>query len=239
MNRLIKVGVAALAMAAVVPSFAAELDSEEEEEGAIGWTPVAVGIASPVQLPWGHCRWDVFGLDLGILYYGAPKMYGLGIAGLGDYNTDDTKGLVVSGLMNWNAKDVYGMRVTLGANLAPDGIVYGSNIGAFGYRKEFWGLDIEFLGSFQEQMWGWQTCGLVNIATKQSYGLQSVIGVNIAETAYGCQIAGIFNMAKDLHGFQLGVVNFADECSWGLQIGIVNIIMSNQLKVLPIFNCYF
>jgi len=238
MKRLIKVGVAAFAMAAVVPSFAEELETEEEEEGAIGWTPVAFGIASPVQLPWGHCRWDVFGLDLGILYYGAPKMYGLGIAGLGDYNTDDTYGLVVSGLMNWNTTDVYGMRVTLGANIA-SGTVYGCDIGAFGYRKDFWGLDIEFLGSFQDEMWGWQTSGLVNIANKQSYGLQSAIGVNIAEVAYGCQIAGIFNMAQELHGFQIGVVNFVDNCEWGLQIGIVNIIMSNSLKVLPLVNCYF
>jgi len=238
MKRLIKVGIAAFAMAAVVPSFAEELETEEEE-GAIGWTPVAFGLASPVQVPWGHCRWDVFGLDLGILYYGAPKMYGLGIAGLGDYNSDDMMGLAVSGLMNWNAKNVYGARVTLGANLAPDGTVYGFDAGAFGYRKIFWGLDIEFLGSFQDEMWGWQTAGLVNIANKQTYGLQSAIGVNIANVAYGCQLAGIFNMAQELHGFQIGCVNFADNCEWGLQIGIVNIIMSNTLKVLPIVNMYF
>jgi len=237
MKRLIKVGIAAFAMAAVVPSFAEELETEEEE-GAIGWTPVAFGLASPVQLPWGHCRWDVFGLNLGILYFGAPKMYGLGIAGLGDYNNDTTKALVVSGLMNWSTKDVYGMRVTCGANIA-NGTVYGCDIGGFGYRKDFWGLDIEFLGTFQDEMWGWQTSGLVNIANKKSYGLQSAVGVNIAKVAYGCQLAAIFNMASELHGFQIGCVNFADDCQWGLQIGLVNIIMSNSLKVLPLVNMYF
>jgi len=236
MNRMVKVGFAALAMAVVVPSFAEEL--APEDEGAVGWTPVAVGLASPVQLPWGHCRWDVFGLNLGILYYGAPKMYGLGIAGLGDYNNDVTKGVTVSGLMNWTTKDVYGLRATLGANIS-NGTVWGADLGAFGYRKTMWGLDLEFLGSFQEEFWGWQTSGLVNISTKKTYGLQSAIGVNVAEVAYGCQIAGIFNMAQELHGFQLGVVNFAETCPWGLQIGIVNIIMDNTLKVLPLFNCYF
>lgn len=238
MNRLVKVGVAAFALAAVVPSFAEELETEEDE-GAIGWTPVAVALASPVQLPWGHCRWDVFGLDLGILYYGAPKMYGLGISTLGEYTCDEARGLEIAGLMNWNAKDVYGAQLTAGANLAPGATVYGLDIGGFGYRKGFWGLDIEFIGTFQDEMWGWQTSGLVNIANKQSYGLQSCVGVNIAKVAYGCQLAAIFNMATELHGFQLSCVNFADNCEWGLQLGLVNIIMSNTLKVLPLFNCYF
>ncbi len=42
------VGLAALALAAVTPAFAQEV---EEEEGPIGFTPVAIGLATPVQLP--------------------------------------------------------------------------------------------------------------------------------------------------------------------------------------------
>lgn len=237
MNRLIKVGIAAFALAAAVPAFAEE--SEEEESGAIGWTPVAFGLASPVQLPWGLAKWDVFGLDLNLFYSDAPLMYGLGIGGLGMTTRDTMAGLQVAGLFNYAMdEDVYGMRLTLGANIS-QGTVYGVEAGGFGYRKNFWGLDLEFLGSFQDELWGWQMSGLVNITKKQLYGFQGAIGVNIAEVAYGCQLAGIFNMANELHGCQIGIVNFAERCSWGFQIGIVNIIMDNQLKVLPIVNAYF
>jgi hypothetical protein len=52
-------------------------DVEEVEEGAVGWTPVAVSLASPVQLPWGHARWDVFGLDLGLFITDRPRYMAL------------------------------------------------------------------------------------------------------------------------------------------------------------------
>ena len=236
MNRLIKVGVAAVALAAVVPAFA---DAEEEEEsGAIGWTPIAFGIASPVQLPWGLARWDVFGLDLNLLYSDAPKMYGLGIGGLAMTTRDTMAGLQVAGLFNYAKENVYGARVTLGANVCREK-VYGFEAGAFGYRKEVWGLDVNFLGSFQDYMWGMQVSGLANITREQTYGWQTAIGVNIAKKAYGLQLAGIFNMAEELHGCQIAIVNYAQECPWGFQIGIINIIMDNSLKVLPILNAYF
>lgn len=237
MNRMFKVGIAALALAAVSPAFALD-NLEVEEEGAVGWTPVAFGLASPVQLPWGHANWDVFGLGLNALYTGEAKMYGLGIGGLGMYTADDMIGLGISGLMNLNAKDVVGLNVTLGANIC-QGTVYGMQAGAFGYGKDIWGLDVEFLGGMYDNFWGVQIGGLANIVKQQSYGWNVAIGVNIADVAYGWQLAGIFNMAQELHGCQLGVVNFADNCEWGFQIGIVNIIMSNKLKVLPIVNAYF
>ena len=61
MNRTIKIGFAALALAAVAPAFA---QNETNAEGPVGYTPVAIGLATPVQLPWGLNRWDVYGLDL-------------------------------------------------------------------------------------------------------------------------------------------------------------------------------
>ena len=72
MKNPVKFGLAALALAAVLPASAAEVEVEEDE-GAVGWTPIAFGLASPVQLPWGRAQWDVFGLDLNILYSDAPK----------------------------------------------------------------------------------------------------------------------------------------------------------------------
>ena len=43
MNKYIKIGFAAAALSAAVPAFA---DEEIEEEGAVGWTPFAIGLAA-------------------------------------------------------------------------------------------------------------------------------------------------------------------------------------------------
>lgn len=237
MKNMFKISLTAMALAAAFPAFAeAEV---EEEEGAVGWTPIAIGIASPVQLPWGMAKWDVFGLGLNALYTDAPKMYGLGIGGVAMTTRDTLKGLQLSALCNWNSVTAYGMRVTLGANIA-FGDMYGVDVGAFGYRDgDFWGWDTEFIGSYQQSVWGVQIGGLVNLTTEQSYGCTMAIGGNMAKTAYGCQLAGVFNFTDELHGAQIGMVNFARECPWGFQIGIVNIIMDNSIKVLPLINGYF
>ena len=146
MNRFMKIGCAALALAVAMPAFA-----DDVEEGAVGWTPIAVGLASPVQLPWGHARWDVFGLDVNVLYTGAPKIYGLGVGGLGVYNADDAAGIVASGICNWADKNVYGIRATAIANVC-QGNVYGIEAGFVGYRKEFWGLDAALLGALHKRL---------------------------------------------------------------------------------------
>lgn len=239
MNKTIKFGVAAVVLAAVTTSFANEEEQESEYDGAIGWTPVAISLFSPVQVPWGSAVWDVFGLDLGILYNDAPKMYGLDVCGVVSRVRNDLAGLQVSGLCNWNESEVYGIRATLGANLS-FATTYGADFGMFSYREsEFWGLDVEFIGSYQRDFWGAQFSGLVNFTDGQSYGWTTAIGGNIAVKAYGLQLAGVFNQTDELHGCQIGLINFARECPWGFQIGLVNIIMDNKVKVLPFVNCYF
>ena len=233
-----KFGMLAVALAAAVPVFAQQ--EAEEEEGAIGWTPVASGIASPVQVPWGMARWDVFGLDVNFFYSDAPKMYGLGVGGLAMRTREDLYGAQLAGCCNWNEKDVYGLRMTLGANVT-FGETRGLDMGGFAYRVgEMRGVDIEFVGCYQQSnFWGIQIGGLVNFTTEQTYGANFAIGGNIAKVAYGLELGGIFNFADELHGCQVGLVNFARECPWGFQIGLVNIILDNQVKVLPIVNAYF
>lgn len=236
-----KLGFAAFAVATSVCAFAKNADVnvvEEEDEGAIGWTPIAVGIASPVQLPWGSHKWDVFGLDLNVIWSDAPKMYGLGIGGIAMATRDDLMGLQISGLCNWASKDVCGMRATLGGNICY-GNTYGVEAGLFSYRDgEFWGWDTEFICAYQPKFWGLQISGLANVATEQSYGCSIAALCNWAPVDYGFDLA-IFNYTTELHGCQIGVVNYAKECPWGFQIGLVNIIMDNSWKVLPIVNCYF
>jgi len=235
MMKSMKFGIAALALLAVASVRAEETENEYE---AIGWTPVAVGLASPVQVPWGSHQWDVFGLNLGLFWSDAPKMYGLGLSGIAMATRNDLMGLQVAGLCNWATTDVYGMRATAGGNFCY-GNTYGAELGLFAYRTgEMWGLDLEVAGSYQPKFWGVQISGLANVCTEQSYGFALAALCNWMTVAYGCDIA-IFNYTTELHGCQIGVVNYARECPWGFQIGLVNIIMDNSWKVLPIINCYF
>jgi len=239
MTKMTKFGIAALALAAVAPVCAADVEAEETSEyEAIGWTPIAVGIASPVQLPWGRAVWDVFGLDLNILYSDAPKMYGLGIGGLAMACRDDMAGVQISAFCNWNTKDVYGLRATLGANCCW-GTEYGVDAGLFGYRTKMWGWDTEFLGSWQDEIHGLQIGGLANCSKVMSYGATIGIGGNWTPLAYGLQLGALLNWTTELHGCQIALVNYARECPWGFQIGLINIIMDNSLKVLPLVNGYF
>ena len=238
MNRMIKVGFAALALAAVTPSFAQEVEVEEDE-GVVGYTAVALGLATPVQLPWGLNRWDVFGIDLNLFYSDAPKMYGLDIGGLATTTRDTAIGMIVGGLANlsYNA-NVYGLRATLGLNYAEEH-VYGADLGMVGVREHIHGLDVEFLGSYQQRMGGLQVSGLANIAREETYGMNVAGLCNWTPVARGFQLAGIFNYTKELHGCQLALVNYTELCPSGFQVGLVNIIMQNSWKVLPIVNGYF
>jgi hypothetical protein len=240
MNKYVKIGFAVAAISSVVPAFAdaeAETEAVAEEEGVVGWTPVAVGLASPVQLPWGSHKWDVFGLNLGIIWSDAPKMYGLDVTGIASATREDLQGAKVSALCNWNDKDVYGLRATVGGNFCW-GTEYGVDAGLFAIRKVMWGVDVEFVGSYQDEFHGVQLAGLANVSKDLAYGCGIAIGCNWAPRMYGFDLA-LFNYTEELHGCQVGLVNFADYCPWGFQIGLVNIIMSNQWKVLPIVNGYF
>ena len=234
MNRLIKTAFAALAVAAVSPAFADGV----EDDGVVGWTPIAIGLATPVQLPWGIERWDVFGIDANLFYTDTPKMYGVGAGGLGMTTRDDLIGVGAGGLFNYAGRDVYGLRGTLGANICR-GTVYGLDIGSFSYHHEMRGLNAELLGGLYDELYGVQASLVVNFAREMSYGWTAALGANIAHKAYGCQTALVFNHANLLHGCQIALVNFADECEWGFQIGVINVIMSNTVKVLPIINGYF
>ena len=236
MNKFVKFGFAAVAITAAVHAYA-DAEIEAEEEGAIGWTPIAVGLASPVQLPWGCHKWDVYGLNLGIFWTDAPKMYGLDLTCIASATREDLCGTKLTALCNWNDKDVYGLRATLGGNFCW-GTEYGVDLGLFAIRGPMWGLDVEFAGSYQDEFHGVQLAGLANVSKELCYGCGIAIGCNWAPKMYGCDLA-LFNYTEELHGCQLGIVNYATECPWGFQIGLINIIMDNSWKVLPIVNGFF
>ena len=235
MNRMLKFGAAAMALATVAPVSAQETF---DEEGPVGYTCVAVGLATPVQLPWGLNRWDVFGIDLNLFYSDAPKMYGIDIGGLAELTRDQAMGLLVGGLANVAFEDVYGLRATIGLNYAKKGI-WGAEIGSAGIRDNLHGLDVELLGSYQRTVCGLQVSGLANYASEEMYGMNVAGLANITPAAYGLQLAILFNMAQELHGAQVGLVNYTADCPSGFQVGLINIILQNRLKVLPFVNGYF
>ena len=167
MKQSIKFGIIAFALAAVSSAYAADAETESEYE-AIGWTPVEIGLASPVQLPWGCHQWDIFGLGLNVIWNDAPKMYGLGIGGIAMATRNDMCGLQIGGLCNWATEDVYGLRLTIGGNIT-FGTTYGSDIGLFAYRDgDMWGFDAEFIGSYQKRFWGVQIGGLATAGIKRA-----------------------------------------------------------------------
>jgi hypothetical protein len=231
----LKLGFAAFAVAAAVCAHAQE---SEAEVSAVGWTPVAVGLASPVQLPWGAAKWDVYGLDFNLFYSDAPKMYGVDIAGLAAVTRCDLRGLQVSGLFNYGLANVYGARISFGLNMCPN-TVYGLEMGAVGLRSDLVGCDVSLLGSVQHSVCGFAIGGLATVIDKEMCGCTMAGIANIAPVVHGCQLGVLFNMAEELHGAQIALVNFSEYCENGFQIGLVNIIMSNQIKVLPIVNGRF
>jgi len=239
MNRTIKTIFAAAAIAANTAAFGQAAETEEEEiEGAVGWTPLAVGLATPVQLPWGLNRWDVFGLDVNLFYTDAPKLYGIGVGGLALATRDTAIGLFASGLANFSLSDVYGLRGTFGINYC-EKTVYGADIGLIGLRSELKGADAALLASYQREVCGLQVCGLASVSTVESYGVNVAGIANFSKTAYGLQVAIGINMTSELHGAQVALVNYAETCPGGFQIGLVNIIMQNKFPVLPFLNLYF
>ncbi len=77
-----KLALATAAIAATVTVFAAESAADNGTEGqgvgAVGWTPVQVGIFAPVSIPWGF-DWDVKGFDLDLFYIETVKLQGLSL----------------------------------------------------------------------------------------------------------------------------------------------------------------
>ncbi len=232
----LKLALAAAAVAAVTSVNAAEPSTEGQGVGAIGMTPIQVGLFAPVSFPWGF-DWDVKGLDLNLFYMETVKLQGLGISGIAARNRDELGGILASLACNWNDKDVRGLTLTLGADLC-FGDVYGINVSSFGMRNLMKGIDANLIASYQKEFVGWQTSGVCNFTEGSCTGASFALALNMADVETGFQCAFI-NSAKELHGAQLGIVNIAQECPWGFQIGLINIILDNKIKVLPIFNGYF
>ena len=233
----------AFAMVASV-SFAAKSGSEETSEGrykapkSYGWTALAVGLATPVQFPWGIEKWDVFGLDLNLGYSDAMEMCGWEFA-LGANTARKTfAGLQTAIGFNYSNEDAYGVAFSFyNMNNAE---FYGLSVDAVGVTRNMYGLEVNLIGSMTDRvMGGLQVAGIANVVGEDAYGVQTALGANFARRAHGLQLALVYNQTDLLWGCQIGIVNMAFACDHGFQIGLVNVIMDNQLPFLPFVNGYF
>ena len=241
----------AFAMVASV-SFAAKSDSLQEEkddaanvsEGrykapkSYGWTALAVGLATPVQFPWGIEKWDVFGLDLNLGYSDAMEMCGWEFA-LGANTARKTfAGLQTALGFNYSNEDAYGVAFSL-YNMNNQEF-YGLSVDAIGVSRNMYGLEVNLIGAMTDKvMGGLQVSGLASVVGEDAYGVQAAVGANFARRAHGLQLALVYNQTDLLWGCQIGLVNMAFACDHGFQIGLVNVIMDNQLPFLPFVNGYF
>ncbi|MBE6397246.1 MAG: hypothetical protein E7046_09610 [Lentisphaerae bacterium] len=234
----------AFAMVASV-SFASKSNAEVDEAAgrykapkSYGWTTVAVGLATPVALPWGMEKWDVFGLDLNLGYSDAMKMYGWEIALGANVARKTFAGLQTAVGFNYSNEDAYGLALSLyNMNNAE---FYGLSIDAVGVSRDMYGLEANLIGSMTDRtMGGLQVSGLASAVGEDAYGVQIAGGANFARRAHGLQLALIYNQTDLLWGCQIGLVNMAFACDHGFQIGLVNVIMDNQIPFLPFVNGYF
>jgi len=237
----LKIGLASAAIIAATAAFAAQPASEDPSVqgqgiGAVGWTPIQIGLFAPVSLPWGF-DWDVKGFGLNLFYMETVKFEGLGISGIASRTRGDVGGILISGACNWNDMDVRGLGITLGANLG-FGDVYGIDVATFGMRNLMKGIDCNLAASYQKEFVGCQISCVCNFTENDSSGASFALALNMSRVQTGFQAAFI-NSAEELHGAQVGIINIAHECPWGFQIGLINIILDNRIKVLPIVNGYF
>ena len=245
----------AVALATVVTtSFAAktnpDLQSADEKEQAdtseahykapasYGWSVIALGLATPVQLPWGIEKWDIFGLDLNLGYSDSMTMYGWEFAFGANAAHKCFIGLQTAAGFNFSNEDAYGLAFSL-FNMNNQEF-YGLSLDAVGYNRNVYGLEVNVLGAMTEQMMsGLQISGLANVVGEDMYGVHAALAANFARRVHGLQLALVYNQTDLLRGCQIALVNMAFACDHGFQIGLVNVIMDNQLPFLPIVNGYF
>lgn len=242
MNRVVKSCMFACALAAFAVSPVLAQDAEKEYKGApdaksYGYSVLAVGLATPATLPWGF-DWDIFGLDVNLLYSDCNKMYGIEVGGLANTARLDMYGLQVAAGFNLANRNAVGIMASCFNMINRTG--YGLSVDLLGMNREFEGLSVDGLASMtDESFYGLSVAGLTSAVREDMWGWQIAGGATFARRVHGLQTSIILNMTDDLRGAQIGIVNYAATCSAGFQIGLVNLIMDNEVPFIPIFNCYF
>ena len=213
-----------LATAAMSVAFCLTSARAAEDKRAWPWSPIGIGIAAPIQLP--YMSSDVYGLRLGGLFGYNNEMCGLDV-GLVEISSYSMSGMQVSAF-SWTDSDAYGLQCGGLANVV-DGSFYGRQDALVNVVwGEFWGLQTGLV-NYNGAAFGVQFCGLVSWNCSVSAGWQAGL-VNADQEDFAGFAAGLVNYANKMVGFQLGAVNATDKMH-GVQIGVINLISSSS--VLP------
>ena len=190
----IKSGLLACALAAFAVQPVLAQDAEEKEYAgapdakSYGYTVLAVGLATPAALPWGF-NWDIFGLDVNLLYGDCNKMYGLEVAGLA----------------NTARLDMLGIQASLGFNLA-NRKAKGAMVSCFNMcNRTTYGLSVDLVGMNRE-FYGWQLALGATFA-RRVHGFQTALLLNMTDELRGAQLGLVNYAATASAGFQVGLVN--------------------------------
>lgn len=210
------------------------------------YTPLEIGIASPIQLP--PASWIVGGVRLDLFYGDSYELYGIDL-GLVGRTRKDFWGIALNGV-NWNDGNAYGVQLGALANSSLSSVygvqlasvvnyVYnemrGVQLAFVNQNGPFYGLQFGALNWNRGISYGGQI-GLVNSDVNEFNGA-SIGLINYAVRSSGAQI-GVVNVSFAGEGLQLGVFNAAESFE-GVQIGVLNIIQKGAMPIMCIVNANF
>ena len=217
------------------------------DERAWRWSPLGIGLAAPIQLPFMSS--DVYGLRIGGFLGYNHDVYGLdcGVCGIcgGGF-----RGIQLDAF-SWTEGDVYGVQVGAIANVVAGrqislqvgavnvvwGDAAGVQLGLVNYDADFAGVQFGGILNWNNATsYGFEV-GLVNANQEEYFGCAIGALVNYSDSfkGFGC---GLVNVAYDVTGCQLGLVNACDRMH-GVQIGLVNMICESKLPIMTIMNASF
>lgn len=229
----------------------AAVAEDERVERSWRWSPLGVGIAAPIQLPFTDT--DIYGLRFGGFFGWNRDVYGIDFGVVGK-NDGEFAG-VQANAFNWSAKGVSGIQFGALANV-DHGNFHGVQLGTFNlvfaepacgiqlggvlnYNVSFSGVQAGLLNWETTNFAGWQIGGLANLVKEDGQGF-SVGGFNCMNRFVGLEL-GAVNLAEEITGVQIGLFNGADKLS-GVQIGLLNLVCVEPLfnvPVMPFVNASF
>ena len=244
MRKLMSVALVGLA------AFAAVAD-EGRVDRSWEWSPLGVGIAAPLQLPFTDS--SVYGLRFGGFFGRNYDVYGLD-AGVGEMTEGEFAGIQASGF-NWSSRSVYAVQFGGVANVV-HGSFYGVQLGSVNlvFAEPFYGVQVGAIYNGNVSLGGIQL-GTVNVDSSYFGGLQAGVLANVVkEDAEGLSVA-VVNFMNRFTGLELGFVNAAEECTGvqigafnaadrltGMQFGLLNLVCNDPLlnvPVMPVVNASF
>ena len=223
------------------------IGESKAEERAWDWSPLGIGLAAPIQLPFTQS--DVYGLRLGGFFGYERNVYGLD-CGLAEVCSGDFVGLQASAL-SWTEGDAYGVQFGALANVVDGGAMalqiacvntvwgdaVGGQLGLVNYTTDFCGVQVGGVINWNVMTSNGLQVGLVN-ANQGGFAGWAIGGVvNYADSfsGFGC---GLVNVAYEVTGCQLGLVNACDRMH-GVQFGLLNLICNSKLPIMAIVNAAF